>query len=346
MPSNPEIEFAKRIRKLEKELKRLESLITRPVGTSGSIHDEVTVVDTATINLTLTGQQLQADYLGGGVGGGHTIQDEGVDKTQRTHLNFVGGNVAVSDDAVNDASVVTVSDNPRYIDQSGGTADTYGVLAGARNGVNVEFTVSQGVYASGSLSVYLNGQLLTQGTSEDWHEAVPASGTFHFTTAPSATDEITAIYGGAGSGGGRRHQSEITFIRHSLNPTYGNGVTTTYIWPGNALSSSLYLFYASLLTNSSIVYARWVIVWDPDAPGATPTGIRLVTCDSGPVNIVELQKFEVGSYTSERVDAVVITTDMQTLLTNGVDKFLGIQVRGDGSNKCLIYASWIEIVWE
>jgi hypothetical protein len=153
-------------------------------------------VDTATINLTLTGQQLQADYLGGGVGGGHTIQDEGVNKTQRTNLNFVGGTVVVTDDAGNDATVVTVSNNPRYIDQAGGTGDTYGILAGIRNGVNVDFTVSQGAYTSGALSVYLNGQLQTQGTAEDWHETNPASGTFQFTTAPSATDEITVIYGG------------------------------------------------------------------------------------------------------------------------------------------------------
>ena len=82
-----------------------------------------------------------------------------------------------------------------YVDQAGGTGDTYGILVGARNGSNTEFTVSQGVYVSGSLSVYLNGQLLTQGSSEDWHEAVPTSGTFHFTVAPEATDEITAAYG-------------------------------------------------------------------------------------------------------------------------------------------------------
>ena len=82
------------------------------------------------------------------------------------------------------------------IDQSGGTGDTFGTLAGDRDGANVEFTVSAGEYVSGSLSVYLNGQLQTQGTAEDWHEATPGSGTFHFTTAPEATDEITVIYGG------------------------------------------------------------------------------------------------------------------------------------------------------
>jgi hypothetical protein len=65
MPSN-ESEFIKRIVKIEKWLRRLETLITRPAVSSstGTTHDEVTVVDTATINLTLVGQQLQADAIG------------------------------------------------------------------------------------------------------------------------------------------------------------------------------------------------------------------------------------------------------------------------------------------
>lgn len=45
----------------------------------------------------------------GGTGGGHTIQDEGIDLTQRTNLNFVGATVTVTDDAGNDATVVTIS---------------------------------------------------------------------------------------------------------------------------------------------------------------------------------------------------------------------------------------------
>jgi hypothetical protein len=44
----------------------------------------------------------------GGGGGGHTIKDEGTSLTQRTNLNFVGAGVTVTDDAGNDASVVTI----------------------------------------------------------------------------------------------------------------------------------------------------------------------------------------------------------------------------------------------
>lgn len=39
--------------------------------------------------------------------GGHTIQNNGVDMTARTHLNFIGATVA--DDAGNDATKVTIS---------------------------------------------------------------------------------------------------------------------------------------------------------------------------------------------------------------------------------------------
>jgi hypothetical protein len=45
----------------------------------------------------------------GGTGGGHTIQDEGTPLTQRTNLNFVGAGVTVTDDAGNDATVVTIN---------------------------------------------------------------------------------------------------------------------------------------------------------------------------------------------------------------------------------------------
>ena len=88
-----------------------------------------------------------------------------------------------------------------YIDQSGGTSDTYGALTGSVNGSNTIFTVSQAKYTTGSLTVYLNGQLQTQGTAEDWHEASPTTGIFHFETAPETGDLITAVYSTTGAGG-------------------------------------------------------------------------------------------------------------------------------------------------
>lgn len=80
-----------------------------------------------------TGQQdvkAALDYLitVGGGGGGHTIQDEGTPLTQRTNLNFEGLLVTATDDAGNDATVVTI--NPDRIQRTYAqiTADIAGGL--------------------------------------------------------------------------------------------------------------------------------------------------------------------------------------------------------------------------
>jgi nitrogen fixation protein len=80
-----------------------------------------------------------------------------------------------------------------YLDQSPDNG-TYALLSGSINGSNTLFTVSQGVYISGTLVVARNGQVLTQGGSNDWVETTPASGTFTFNTAPNTGDILTAWY--------------------------------------------------------------------------------------------------------------------------------------------------------
>lgn len=71
---------------------------------------------------------------------------------------------------------------------------TYGLLSGAVNGTNTVFTVPEAVYVSGTLQVYRNGQLLTQGASNDFQETNATIGTFTFLTAPLTGDVITAVY--------------------------------------------------------------------------------------------------------------------------------------------------------
>ena len=112
----------------------------------------------------------------------------------RRHLPAPGadGKIAVSDSG--EWILGDAGGNSFQIDQSGGTSDTYGVLAGTINGTNKVFTVSLGAYVSGSLKIYLNGQLQTQGSGQDWVETTPASGTFTFDVAPISGDEITVTY--------------------------------------------------------------------------------------------------------------------------------------------------------
>jgi hypothetical protein len=88
------------------------------------------------------GHVLTADGAGGaaweapsGGGGGHVIEDEGTPLTQRAALNFVGAGVAVTDDAGNDATVVTIS--------GGGStplsdADPEALAAAADSGVSTD----------------------------------------------------------------------------------------------------------------------------------------------------------------------------------------------------------------
>lgn len=71
---------------------------------------------------------------------------------------------------------------------------TYGLLGGAVDGINTTFTVSAGVYLTGTLVVYLNGLAQLQGAADDWQETVPAAGTFDFNTAPLVGDIITVVY--------------------------------------------------------------------------------------------------------------------------------------------------------
>lgn len=74
--------------------------------------------------------------------------------------------------------------------------DTYnGTLAGAVNGINKLFTVSEGSYTAGKLSVTWNGKTLVKVL--EFVETSPATGTFTLTEAPetnSPDDVIQAIY--------------------------------------------------------------------------------------------------------------------------------------------------------
>lgn len=71
---------------------------------------------------------------------------------------------------------------------------TYGLLAGAVNGINTTFTVSLGAYDTGKLQVYRNGLIQKQGAGDEWVETTPGSGIFDFVVAPFAGDIITVVY--------------------------------------------------------------------------------------------------------------------------------------------------------
>lgn len=145
------------------------------------------------LTATLTNKTINADN--------NTISNLEVDNLKSGVLDTDLSTVSANDDTLASAKAIKTAidaaaagSNSFHIDQSGGTSDTFGALSGTINGTTTLFTVSAGEYISGSLIVWLNGQLLTQGSSEDWVETTPASGTFTFSTAPQSGDQITVAY--------------------------------------------------------------------------------------------------------------------------------------------------------
>lgn len=174
------------------------------------------------------------------------------------------------------------------IDQSGGTSDTYGVLSGTLNGSNTTFTVASGIYTSGTLEVYLNGQLQTQGSSEDWTETTPASGTFDFITAPSSTDEITARY----STGDELSSvtTDIVLTKTANYTVLGTEATRDIIILADATAGDMTITFPT----ASSYQNRRVIVKKTDSTSNTVTldGNGSETIDS------DLTKIISGQYTS------------------------------------------------
>jgi hypothetical protein len=91
------------------------------------------------------------------------------------------------------ASTIAIRNN-FFVDQSGSMVKTYGTISGSISGTRQEFTVSKSKFDSGTLLVYLNGQLQTQGSENDWVETSASLGVFTFVTAPVIGDNIICHY--------------------------------------------------------------------------------------------------------------------------------------------------------
>lgn len=243
------------------------SRITASDTTSGYLNSKIVAGTNVTIAVLNPGanEQLQISATGG-TGGGHVIQDNGVSLPAEPALNFVDFftlanvpgtstdvNVNVVELANDNTFNTTLANNSNFVNaltsnstfqsavntfvsgsgaiQIDQTPDSgsYGLLAGAVNGVNTAFTVSLGTYGSGKLQVYLNGLIQLQGASNDWQETTPGSGTFNFITAPATNDIITVVYNGAGSGGGSAETVSLDVNQVAHGFSIGNVVRSSGI---------------------------------------------------------------------------------------------------------------------
>lgn len=155
---------------------------------------------------------------------------------------------------------------------------TYGLLAGAVNGVNTLFTVSRGIYVSGKLTVYLNGLIQLQGAADDWVETTPSSGTFNFITAPLTGDIVTAVYvisENLGYTGPTGPQGAASTVTGPTGPAGTNGVTgpTGPTGPSASATSPVVRTYLTSNTWIKPVGLKYVVV-ELQARGGNGGGVR------------------------------------------------------------------------
>lgn len=120
--------------------------------------------------------------------------------------------------------------------------------------------------------------------------------------------------------------------------------TTTYIFPGSALSSSTFEFYQYM--TPIVRYAVWQVVWTPVNTGV---GIRLVKFDAGPSGITQISEIT-GKTGGPRNDSEDVTAAMQAIMAGlvaappGVHKQIGHQLKGDGSTGAKVYMSRVSML--
>lgn len=192
------------------------SSLTRPEGTdyTASSGDVLTFLHNGT-NWTL-------QSLNKGGSAGHTIQEEGSSLTARSKLNFVGAGVTATDDAGNDATVVTIPATPTIADYAfftidalidGTTAPSAAVVTTSTNKI-----VTRGFSGAANNDGFFNWQI-----PPDWN-----AGTIQFriicwvTSATAPAENETLMFTLAG---GTYGDSDI------LSTALGSGVTVTYTAP-------------------------------------------------------------------------------------------------------------------
>ncbi len=156
-------------------------------------------------------------------------------------------------------------------------------------------------------------------------ETATPTNTPTFTPTPNTTDLIP-----------------LQFYRNPNGGLPGTVDGGDWVFPGQALTASTISFAGSHLQGRQVVFARWVLAWNPST-GVSPTGVRLVKCDDGPTNCQPIATVLMSAYQAPRVDGATITSQIQYMIDNAEYKHIGQQTVGNGQNGCIIYSSFVEI---
>jgi len=151
--------------------------------------------------------------VGSGVGGGHAIQDDGTPVTVRSNLNFTGAGVTLSDDAGNDATVVTIDADVEAVAGDGLVGSgAVGLAVGAGNGIAVTPTAVSVDESQVDITLLLgydaekhNNKIIFDASGNMASYTSEANNTFYFQTDTLALYVRSAgtwqsVAGGSGSG--------------------------------------------------------------------------------------------------------------------------------------------------
>lgn len=125
-------------------------------------HELPTAGTTGQVLAKASNTNYDVEWIAPGAGAGHTIEDEGTPLTARTNLNFVGAGVAATDDAGNDATIVTIA---------GGVTD-HGALAGLADDDHTQYILVAGTRAFTGNQSLGNNKLTSLADAVDDQDAV------------------------------------------------------------------------------------------------------------------------------------------------------------------------------
>lgn len=256
---------------------------------------------------------------------GIEVKNNGVSLGTFTKLNFKPGTSA-SDAGGGQADIDSTGGSGGggniQIDQTPDDG-TYGLLAGDVDGINTTFTVSQGVYQSGKLLVYLNGLAQLQGPSDDWEETDPTTGTFDFITAPEIGDIITVEYQTSTGSTGESLTYAVAQTAHGLSEgdvIKSNGTANQYAKAkaDSAVNAEVVGIVTTVVDVNNFIYSK-------DIMGYTGAGIPAGT----PGEAVFLSPTTAGAMTlTEPTSAGQISKPVGVLIASGAKMNFSSDIRG------------------
>ena len=136
------------------------------------------------------------------------------------------------------------------------------------------------------------------------------------------------------------HQAELVLYKNTQYPITC-AQSGSWARVGVAFSAATSKFYGAM--NDPIAWARWVLAWNPQAANGQSSGVGLFIADDGPCNLQLISEARSGAYGTPRVDAVIITDQINDLIARQIAKTLLMESFGYGGP--LIYSSVIELAW-